>query len=750
MSDEGHARKPGDDVSKAVPGSFQHRSEQGLDDLLRMLWRRKMVVLGTLVTLTTIVTITVFQLTPRYTATASIMIEPRETRVVDVEAVMSGLPQDLATILSEIEVIKSRGLAERVIRQLNLLEDPEFNEHLRPPGILRRLFDSDANFAKQWIEIIFRRANDRALTEAEQLDKERVDVIDEFLERLGVKPVTRSRIITVDFESERPGMAASVANTLADLYLVEQLEARFETTQRATEWLSERLASLQQKVSVSEKAVEAYRRKAGLIKGERATLVSEQISVLNTEFVLARSKRAEAEVRLSQAEVLLATEGGVNSVGEVLSSRLIQRLREQEAVVVRKAAELSMEYGEKHPRMINVRAEIRDLRAKIQGEVGKIIENLRSEVTIAHTREESLETSLRALEGRIADLNEKEVYLRELEREANATRVLYETFLSRFKETSEQQELEQTDARIISRADVPAKPSFPQKKLIIALALLGSSMLGVFLAFGIERLDHGFRSMEQVEAMTGVPALGLVPAVRRFRMAPQHYLVEQPASAFGESIRSVHTGLILSNVDKPPKIVLIASSVPEEAKTVIAVSLARSLALSGHKAIVVDADLRRPGVHVKLDVSGKPGLVQLLAGEASLDEVVQTDEATGMSILPAGGTTPNAADLLRSAQMKNLLAKLSADYELVVIDSPPVLAVADARNLAHLADKTIFLIRWAETRREVAMTGLKQIENAGGDLAGVVLTNVNVKKHARYGYGDSGYYYGRNRKYYVS
>ena len=162
----------------------------------------------TLVTLTTIVTITVFQLSPRYTATASIMIEPRETRVVDVEAVVSGLPQDLATILSEIEVIKSRGLAKRVIRQLGLLEDPEFNEHLRPPNILSKLFDSDANFAKEWIEIIFPGAIKDAVTEAERLDKERVEVIDEFLERLSVNPVTRSRIITVDFESERPGMAA--------------------------------------------------------------------------------------------------------------------------------------------------------------------------------------------------------------------------------------------------------------------------------------------------------------------------------------------------------------------------------------------------------------------------------------------------------------------------------------------------------------------------------------------------------------
>lgn len=419
---------------------------------------------------------------------------------------------------------------------------------------------------------------------------------------------------------------------------------------------------------------------------------------------------------------------------------------------MRKAAELSTQYGEKHPRMINVRAEIRDLRSKIKTEAYKITDNLRSEVAVAHARERTLAGRLKQLEKKIAMLNENRVQLHALEREAEANRVLYQTFLARFKETQAQEDIQQTDARIISRADVPSRPSFPKKRLILALAFAGAIFLGVVFAFFIEQLDHGFRSMEQVERLAGVSPLGLVPALRGLRAyanAPEDYIVAKPESAFGESIRSLQIGVQLSNVDTPPKVVLVTSALPDEGKTVIALSLVRMKALAGEKAIIVESDLRRPSLYKKLQLPEEPGLVEYLADQAALAEIIHKDEATGADLLPAGRLTPNSSNLLNSERMKALLAELSERYDLVVLDSPPVLAVADARILARLADKTIFIVRWAETRREVAMMGLKQIAEAGGDIAGFVLSRVNVKKHARYGYGDSGYYYGRYTKYYT-
>lgn len=751
----GRADKP----SQRLATGLAPPPEDDLDlgELLRKLWRRKLAVLGTVVTVTTLAAIVVFQLTPRYTARTAVMIEPRETQVVDIQAVMSGLPRDFATIESEVEVIRSRALANRVIRKLKLLEDPEFNHSLRPKTpwdeLRDELFDVRAYVPEEWLDIVFGAADEEPLSEEVKREKERVGVIDSFLGRLAVRPERRSRVIIISFESENPRTAALVANTVADLYLVEQLEAKFEATRRAAAWLSTRLAALREKVEAAERAVEKFRKKAGLIEGEHVTLAVQEISELNTELLMARNKGAEAEARLTQLEAIrLRSSGTVDSVAEVLSSPLVQRLREQETEVLRKTAELSTNYGEKHPRMINVRAEIRDLRGKIETEIHKITENLRGEVAVAQARERTLAGRLKQLEKKIARLNENRVQLHALEREAGANRALYQTFLSRFKETRAQEDIQQTDARIISRADVPNGPSFPKKGLILALAFAGGIFLGVAFAFFIERLDQGFRSMEQVERLAGVSPLGLVPALKGLRAyanAPENYIVAKPESAYGESIRSLHIGVQLSNVDTPPKVVLVTSALPEEGKTAIALSLARVKALAGEKTIIVESDMRRPCLYKKLRLPKEPGLVEFLADQAALADVIRKDEATGADLLPAGRLTPNSSDLLGSERMKGLLAELSARYDLVVLDSPPVLAVADARILCRLADKTIFIVRWAETRREVAMMGLKQIAEAGGDIAGFALSRVNVKKHARYGYGDSGYYYGRYRKYYA-
>ena len=745
MTDKDSATAPTGNYALQPRAAADDGAEIDLRDLLRVLWRRKTAIVGTVVLLTALALIVLFQIAPRYTATALVMIDPRETQIVDIEAVMSGLPGDLETIQSEIEIIQSRGLAEKAIRKLKLYDDPEFNARLRPDSF----WDSVGSVVGGWTQAVFSGPDGPPTRLELEFDLERVAIIDSFLEKLEVGRRGRSRVIEIAFESENPQTAVQGANAIADLYVVEQLEARFEMTQRATVWLSDRLAELRQAVEVSESAVEAYRERAGLIKGERASLASQQISELNTELVLARSARAEAEARLRQVRNLLKSSGGVDSVAEVLSSPLIQRLREQEAGVERKIAELSTEYGDKHPRMINIRAEMGDLKGKIAAEVNKIVQNLRNEVSVVRAREKSLQASLQQLEQRVAELNTSEVQLRALQREANANRDLYETFLARFKETSTQEDMQRTDSRIIGRADIPIEPSFPKKRLILALVLVGSIFLGIVLAFAIEQLDHGFRSMEQVEHLTGIASIGLVPTIAKAKGQPENYAVDKPTSILGEAVRTIYTSLVLSSVDAPPRVVLITSALPEEGKTTISLLLGRMFALLGKRSIIIDTDLRRPQVHTKLGIPVAPGLVELLTGEATLEDVIHKDEATGADVIPAGRAGPNAAELLNSERLKSLLRELAADYDLAILDSPPTMVVADSRVLAHLADKTILVVRWAATRREVAAMALKHLVDAGGSIAGTVLSRVNVRKHAGYGYGDSGYYYGASQKYYA-
>ena len=369
---------------------LQAVAEVELREMLHTLWRRRKVVFGTVIALTILATVIVFQLTPRYSSEAYVMIDPRHSQVVDVKAVISGMSADIETIQSEILVMRSRGLAEKVIDRLGLRDHPEFNDSLRPPHLFAGLFDLLSYLPKEWLTVLTDGALEEELTEERRLDRERVRVIDAFLDRLDVEPAGRSRVIKIAFESERPGMAARVSNTLAELYIVSQLDAKFEATKRATTWLNERLSGLRQQLEISEQAVEDFRKESGLVEGKGETLASQQIAELNTQLVLGTTARAVAEARLQQLESLLASGSGMESAVEVLRSFLIQRLREQEAVVERRAASLSAIYGKRHPKMISVRAEKKEIQQKIARELDKIAEGLRNEVDFTRTREQAL------------------------------------------------------------------------------------------------------------------------------------------------------------------------------------------------------------------------------------------------------------------------------------------------------------------------------------------------------------------------
>lgn len=714
---------------------------------LRSFWRRRTMISVIVVLVTSLAAVAVNLITPRYEATAHVMIEPRKAQVVNIESVVPGLPADALTIHSEIEIIQSRRLAERVVERSKLELDPEFNPALRDPPLLDRLMlwaGSKLGLAAA--------SGEETGADAKAVAAEAV--VTDLLEHVTAEPVSLSRVIAIIVESESPAKAARLANVIADVYLVNQLEAKYEASKRATEWLSQRLTQLRQTVENTERAVADFRQQAGLTRGpNEASLATEQISELSSELIIAKSRRAEAEARLQEVEQLARSRRGAGSVSEVLSSRLIQELRASEAALLSQATQLAEDLGPKHPRIIGIRAEIADLRAKIESEVDKIIAALRTEVQVARAREDSLRSSLAELEQHAGHLNQKEVQLRALEREATANRALLDTFLARSKEISAQDDIQTPDAQVISYANVPQLPSFPQRTLIVVAVAGFSIVLAFFLVFVIERLDAGFRSMGQVEKHAGVPALTLVPALDSGLTKgpePHEYILEKPSSAFAEAVRSLHVSLSLADVDNPPKVILMTSSRPGEGKSSLSLSLARLVARTGQKVMIIDCDLRRAVLHRLLKLPAEPGLVELLAGKASLAETIKKDMPSGADVITAGGHAPNPADLLGSHQMKYLAAQLSNMYDLVVLDCSPVLAVTDARVLAPIADKTVFVVQWAKTRRDSAMFGVKQLIDAGASLAGVVLSKVDVKKHARYGFVDSGYYHGEYTKYYTT
>jgi len=715
-------------------------------EILSILWRHRQVIFGTMVLVTGLVILAVFQLTPRYRAESLVLIAPPKTQVLkrNIESIVSGLPWDQDRINSEIAVITARRIAERLAVKAGLLNDKEFNHSL-----------SDRGGITTWIRTQFTSQSDKTFSPEERKQNEKQNTVAALQTAILVTARFQSRVLVISVESTDARKSAALTNQLVELYMVDQLEAKFEALQRASNWLGSRISVLRKAVNQSEQAVEAYRQKYGLIKGkEQETAAASRITNLNSQMVIARVKRAEAEARLEALEQAIKSRGGVDSVAAVQSSPLIQQLRIRESTVIGKLAELNAEYGRKHPKIIAARAELADLRLKIRQEVIKIVSRVRGEVRVARASERALMQTLRTVEASAGQQNRANVGLRALEREAQANRALLTALLTRLKEATSQSEIQSADARIISRAVTPTMPYFPRKFLLILVGFGVSVVIGISTAVALEHLDSGFRSADQIEHLTNYSAIGLVPSLESKvgkKGGVAKYLNDNPLSQYAEAIRNVNVSLALSNVDDPPKLILVTSAMSNEGKSTFAYSLAWAAASSGKKVILVDCDMRNPTAHRFADLALSPGLVNILSSKSSLEEAIQRGQAANLSILTAGDQPPNPSDLLLSERMKLLMRQLKETYDLVILDSPPVMAVSDPRVLAPRSEAVLFIVQWAKTKRENVVYALRQLAENGAKVAGVVVTQVNVKKHAEYEYGDSGYYQSGNAKnYYTS
>lgn len=731
-------------VNRSVHFSLSSEDGSGsgidLSEAVKVLNRRRSVVLACMAVITLVSAIIVFNLTPRYTAEAALILEPRKTQVLDLQAVVSGLPADTAVTRGEVEVLKSATLAEAVVKKTNLIAEPEFNSRLSKPSFLSLVLQP-VHWAISSIKSLFTSAPN-----APPVDPARAELlaVTRALQgHLDVANDGRSYVIKVRVDSENPKLAAMLANAYASAYLDAQLEAKFSAVQRANEWLNDHLADLRSKAEASDRAVQVFAAQNNLTQTRGETITSQQISELNTQLVLASAELAQKEANLQQVQGSLRT-GGVSAAVQVLSSPLIQNLREQELALASREAELATRYKPEHPAMINIKAQVQDLDRKIQDEIDRIVNGMQGEVVASRAKVSSLRQSLNQLQS--GDQGGAGVQLRELQREAEANKTLYESFLNRFKQTSAQEDIQQADARIISDAMVPTTPSYPKKTPLVGFAFLGSIMIGILAAFGIERLDTGFRTGEQFEKMTQTPVLGLEPDMGTGEL-PHDVVVRRPVSSYAEAIRSICTALRYSDIDNPPKVVMITSSLPNEGKTVFALSLARSAAKSGGKALLIDCDMRRPAIARILGVEAQPGLLSLFDDKSDKTKIIRIDKELGLHFIPVASGTANPQDLLGSQHMKGLIEVMRQRYDLIVIDTPPILAVSDALVLSHLSDATVFLARWAKTPRPVILGALKTFRSIGGKLAGVVMSRVDMRKHSTYGYGDPGYYYGYYGKY---
>jgi polysaccharide biosynthesis transport protein len=718
----------------------------------RVLVRRRWLITLTVLAVMGASTAAISALAPRYRAEALLLVGERQPTLLDIQKAVRG--EDTEATDSEIEILRSPRIAKLVVEKLGLTKDPLINPELRPKNWLARAAREGKEALTAGLESVMpwlhaggdesraARPPDSAEHEHSAEEVAVARTADALLERLTVTAKGRSRVVNVAYEASDPRLAAMVANAVADAYIAEQLNAKVQASAQANQWLSQRVADIRDQLVATDREVQNRKAEAGISDGRQVGLVQEQISQLSEQLIAAHEDTVRAEARLQQVREAGPSEG----VSVLLDSPVIQRLREERVDVQVKIAQAREVYGERNPAVLQMRAELVDLDSALQGEIHKIANAVKGDVEAARDREAALSRNLDDLKAQAARIGATEVDILAQQRDADANRALFDRLLSRAKEAAVESGLQTADAEIVSRADVPDRPAFPNKPLFLAAAFFAALAAAGLLVFCVESLDQGFRDLDEAERELGVPALGFIPYLpRRGAPGPESYAVERPLSTYAEAIRSIHTSLILSDVDRAPKRILVTSSLPGEGKTSLSVALARLMAAAGKRVILIDCDLRRRNASQLLGAGEGPGLVDCLLGTIAAPDAVLSDPDSGADLLPAGSRASNPADLLGSEAMRRLLAALGTNYDLVIMDSAPVLAVSDTRSFCRLADKVIMIVRWQSTRKAAAAPALKLIAAAGGDVAGTLLTHADTKRLASY--SPRGYYARQVRAY---
>ena len=688
-----------------------------------------------------------FLAAPKYTAVTSVYIETRASNVVDVKAVLSGFGSDNKLLQSQIEIIGSNAVAKRVIAENDLENSPAFQSK---PSLLSEVFTKVTGEPPATVSL-----------------EQRV------LDGLHVTLNRNTTVVDLSYRAHSPEMAAQLANAFAEAYLADRLATKYDAIRQASEWLSIRLSELGVKVRSSEQAVEQFRNEFNLQVAGGGTINEKQIAALNQQLVFARTKTAEAQARVDQIDKVLVRGGSTSSFADAAQSAVITQLRAKASEVERKEAALTVKYSHKHPSVVSVRSQLKDLRDQIEKELQRIVDTAQNELAVAKRREASISDSLEQLRDVTNSENHAQVYLRELIREAHANRTLYESFLARLKETQEFEKMNSVSSRVLSPAEVPSIASFPNKKLFLLVSAVVGLILGTALALLIEQFDNTLKSKRDVERRLGLPLYSQVPLIEGYaststlrsffgllfgkglvrsktagnddatRSEVAQFASENPLSHYAESIRALRSSVKFARMDDPIKALLITSAIPGEGKSTISRNLAHYAAKAGERVLFIDADMRRQLTSETQGDSSEKNLADVLTGKVTIADAVKHEEGSNFYALPA----PNhrelweTAELLSSQAMKTLLEGARKSFDLIVIDSPPVIPLIDSRVLSHIVDGTVLVASWNHTDGGLVEQAKELLDQTPGKTLGVVLNNFDVSKarlnkhQASYGYG---------------
>jgi len=634
---------------------------------------------------------------PIYTATAVVAFDNREEQVTDLESVIAGLSSDQASINTEIEVIRSRQLLGKLVDDLILAADPEFNPSLQDVSLLDQAI-----------------ADLRGRPARPDLDAEQSrDVAIEALNaRLSVTNVRQSYVFRITVRTTSPRKSATIANGIADLYINDQLEVKREATETAIAFLTERAADLQVELEQSELRVKDFVASTELVSPEALALKNRQLKDLRDRVSAGEATQAALADRLSALREIKTSDDPLPAVQALDDRGLIA------------SAE----------RLANGELD----RARFDVILDGMIARTESDLERERSQTEALRRSIAELADDIEAQSSDLLSLQQLERESEANRLLYEYFLTRTKETAVQQGIQQPDARTLSPAPIPRSPSSPRKTLVLAMAMILGGLAGCILAIVRELRQNKVRTAEDLESLTGATVLGQIPVAKiRRRKGLIDYIEKKPNSAFAETVRNLRTSVLLSNVDAPPRILMLTSSVPGEGKTTLSLSLAKNLSGLGKKTLLIEADIRRRTFDQYFDTRNKPKLVDAVLSDEPIQDFAIEEPQLGVHLLFGGRSGINAADFFASDKFEAFMRRAREEFDYVVIDTPPVLAVPDARIIGQHADAILYAVHWDRTPRLQVQAGLRAFRDVQLRVSGTVLTQIDPKGMKRYGYGSS-------------
>jgi succinoglycan biosynthesis transport protein ExoP len=719
------------EINQAPP--FGDRS-LSLSGFLAIFRRNRWLVIGCLV-LAWGIGATVYMTSPKlYTSKARMMLDATRSKFLSSQ--QASAPDgvlDAMTVESQVEVVRSEGVAIAVAKKLDLANDPDFTS---PSG-------SPVATVIRFVVGLFTESSDPSESRVSRA------AVDNLLENLTVTRVGLTYVIEISFRARDPKKAAVIANAFSDAYIAGQLEAKYSEAKRAADWLRERIAELRQESFVAESAVQDFKSQNNIVDTKQGLISEQQLGELNTQLVLVQGQVAEAKARLDRVNVVM-TEGVTNAaVADTLKSEVINRMRQQYLDMQQQEAQLSRKYGREHGAAVNLRNVMTGLERSMADEVSRVAEANKSDYQIALLRQQAITANVNTLIKGEALTRKAQVTLRQLESTALSYRAIFDSFLQKYVQSNQQTSVPSTEARVITIATPPEKKSNPKGGIILGIASALGLMAGAAAAFGREALDRTFRSTESVESTLRVSCFGALPFVagkKLRRSGPKilglgepktdapardldpgesiaRYVINDPFSRFAETLRTIRVAADHAGLIGKSKVIGVVSAMPEEGATTIAANLAHLVAHAGNHVLLIDGGLRDAGLTRALAPTAATGLLDAIGRPEDTNEFFWQDGETGLKFLPAitQERPIHTAEKLSSVGMDLLLKKAKENFDYIIIDLPPLTKAVDARAISPLIEKFVFVVEWRKTSYDEVIGALSTAPMVYEKMLGVVL-----------------------------